>query len=317
MLASTYKRAPMFRLALFRLASAIPTLLLLIALAFFMMRAAPGGPFDSERVLLPEIQAQLEQAYHLDEPLWKQLARYVGGVLQGDLGPSYQYTDFTVNELILQGLPVSLRVGLAAMLVALIIGCGAGIVAALRQNRIADHVVMGLAMTGMSIPVFVVAPLLILLFAVGLGWLPAGGWQGGGLRDMALPVAALSLPQIAILSRLMRGSMIEVLNSNFIRTARAKGLPTRTVILRHALRPALMPILSYLGPAVAGILTGSVVIEQIFGIPGIGRYFVQAAINRDYTLVMGVVVFYGTLIIVFNFLVDILYGVLDPRIRTS
>lgn len=307
----------MLRLALIRLASAIPTLLLLIALAFFMMRAAPGGPFDSERVLAPETRAQLEQAYHLDEPLWQQLARYVGGVLRGDLGPSFQYTDFTVNELILQGLPVSMRVGLSSMLLALVVGCSAGIVAALRLNRLTDHVVMGLAMTGMSIPVFVVAPLMILLFAVGLGWLPAGGWQNGGMRDMVLPVAALALPQIAILARLMRGSMIEVLNSNFIRTARAKGLPTRTVVLRHALRPALTPVLSYLGPAAAGVLTGSVVIEQIFGIPGIGRYFVQAAINRDYTLVMGVVVFYGTLIIAFNFLVDLLYGVLDPRVRAS
>ncbi len=174
---------------------------------------------------------------------------------------------------------------------------------------------MTLAMTGMSIPVFVIAPLLILLFAVTLGWLPAGGWQNGGPRDMALPVIALALPQIAILARLMRGSMIEVLNANYIRTARAKGLSTRTIVMRHALRPALMPVLSYLGPAAAGIITGSVVIEQIFGIPGIGRYFVQAALNRDYTLVMGVVVFYGTLIILFNFVVDLLYGVLDPRVR--
>jgi len=305
----------MLRLALLRIASAVPTLLLLLVLAFFMMRAAPGGPFDTERSLPPEILAKLEQAYHLDEPLWKQFARYIGGAVQGDLGPSFQYSDFTVNQLILQGLPVSLRVGLGAMVLALLVGCGAGIVAALRHNRFSDHAVMTLAMTGMSIPVFVIAPLLILLFAVTLGWLPAGGWQNGGLRDMALPVIALALPQIAILARLMRGSMIEVLNSNYIRTARAKGLATRTVVLRHALRPALMPVLSYLGPAAAGIITGSVVIEQIFGIPGIGRYFVQAALNRDYTLVMGVVVFYGTLIILFNFLVDLLYGVLDPRVR--
>lgn len=305
----------MLRLALLRLASAVPTLLLLLALAFFMMRAAPGGPFDTERSLPPEILAKLEQAYHLDEPLWQQFARYIGGAVQGDLGPSFQYADFTVNQLILQGLPVSMRVGLGALVLALVLGCGAGIIAALRQNRFTDHAVMTLAMTGMSIPVFVIAPLLILLFAVTLGWLPAGGWQTGGLRDMALPVVALALPQIAILARLMRGSMIETLNANFIRTARAKGLAMRTVILRHALRPALMPILSYLGPAAAGIITGSVVIEQIFGIPGIGRYFVQAALNRDYTLVMGVVVFYGTLIILFNFIVDLLYGVLDPRVR--
>lgn len=307
----------MLRLALFRLAAAIPTLFLLIALAFFMMRAAPGGPFDSERVLPPEVLAQLEQAYHLDEPLWQQFARYLGGVLQGDLGPSYQYTDFSVNELILKGLPVSMSIGLGAMLLALLLGCGAGIFAALRQNRTSDYAVMTLAMTGMSIPVFVIAPLLILLFAVTLGWLPAGGWESGGLRDMVLPVLALALPQVAIISRLMRGSMIEVLNANYIRTARAKGLAMRTVILRHAMRPALMPVLSYLGPAAAGVITGSVVIEQIFGIPGIGRYFVQAALNRDYTLVMGVVVFYGTLIVLFNFLVDLLYGVLDPRVRST
>lgn len=317
MLADSSSRAPMLRLALLRLASAIPTLLLLIALAFFMMRAAPGGPFDSERVLPPEVLAQLEQAYHLDEPVWQQFARYLGGVLRGDLGPSFQYTDFSVNELILKGLPVSLSVGAGAMLLALLVGCGAGIVAALRQNRASDYAVMTLAMTGMSIPVFVIAPLLILLFAVTLGWLPAGGWETGGVRDMVLPVIALALPQIAIISRLMRGSMIEVLSANYIRTARSKGLAMRTVILRHALRPALMPVLSYLGPAAAGVITGSVVIEQIFGIPGIGRYFVQAALNRDYTLVMGVVVFYGTLIILFNFLVDLLYGVLDPRVRST
>ncbi|MGQ0701327.1 MAG: oligopeptide ABC transporter permease OppB [Panacagrimonas sp.] len=306
----------MFRLVSIRLIAAVPTLLLLIALAFFMMRAAPGGPFDTERVLPPEVQAQLEQAYHLDEPLWRQFVRYLEGVVHGDLGPSFQYSDFSVNELIAQGLPVSLRIGVAAMVLALLLGCIAGIMAALRQNSLTDHLVMSLAMTGMSIPVFVIAPLLILLFAVSMGWLPAGGWSGGW-RDMVLPVTALALPQIAIVSRLTRGSMIEVLHSNFIRTARAKGLTMRTVILRHALRPALMPVLSYLGPAAAGVITGSVVIEQIFGIPGIGRYFVQAALNRDYTLVMGVVVFYGTLIILFNLVVDLLYGVLDPRVRTT
>lgn len=307
----------MFRLALARLASAIPTLILLIALAFFMMRAAPGGPFDSERVLPPEVQAQLEQAYHLDEPLWQQFARYLGGVLRGDLGPSFQYAEFSVNELVLKGLPVSMSVGLGALLLALLVGCGAGTVAALRHNRATDHLVMAFAMAGMSIPVFVVAPLLILLFAVTLGWLPAGGWSSGNARNLVLPVIALALPQIAALARLMRGSMIEVLSAPYIRTARAKGLPLRTVVLRHALRPALMPVLSYLGPAAAGILTGSVVIEQIFGIPGIGRYFVQAALNRDYTLVMGVVVFYGVLIVLFNFIVDLLYGVLDPRVRAA
>ncbi len=306
----------MLRLAFLRLLAAVPTLLLLVALAFFMMRAAPGGPFDSERVLPPEVTAQLEAAYHLDEPLWQQFARYLGGLARGDLGPSFQYAEFSVNELIAQGLPVSLRIGLGAMVLAIVLGCGAGILAALRQNRFTDHAVMTLAMTGMSIPVFVVAPLMILLFAVTLGWLPAGGWDGGW-RSMVLPVLALALPQVAIMARLMRGSMIEVLTSNYIRTARAKGLRGWQVVLGHALRPALMPVLSYLGPATAGIITGSVVIEQIFGVPGIGRYFVQGALNRDYTLVMGVVVFYGVLIIAFNFLVDLLYGVLDPRVRQS
>lgn len=306
----------MLRLAFLRLLAAVPTLLLLVALAFFMMRAAPGGPFDSERVLPPEVTAQLEAAYHLDEPLWQQFARYVSGLARGDLGPSFQYAEFSVNELIAQGLPVSLRIGLGAMVLAIVLGCGAGILAALRQNRFTDHAVMTLAMTGMSIPVFVVAPLMILLFAVSLGWLPAGGWDGGW-RSMVLPVCALALPQIAIMARLMRGSMIEVLTSNYIRTARAKGLRGYQVVFGHALRPALMPVLSYLGPATAGIITGSVVIEQIFGVPGIGRYFVQGALNRDYTLVMGVVVFYGVLIIAFNFLVDLLYGVLDPRVRQS
>lgn len=307
----------MLRLALSRLFAAIPTLFLLIALAFFMMRAAPGGPFDGERVLPPEVLRQLEQAYHLDEPLWRQFTRYLGDMLRGDLGPSFQYSDFRVSELILQGLPVSASIGAGAMALALLLGCAAGVVGAIRHNGLGDHLVMGLAMTGISVPVFVVAPLLILLFAVTLGWLPAGGWKDGGWRDHVLPVIALALPQLAVIARLMRGSMIEVLHSNFIRTARAKGLPMRTVILRHALRPALLPVLSYLGPAAAGVITGSVVIEQIFGVPGIGRYFVQAALNRDYTLVMGVVVFYGALIILFNFVVDLLYGVLDPRMRAS
>lgn len=305
----------MLRFAALRLFSAVPTLLLLVTAAFFMMRAAPGGPFDSERVLAPEVQKQLEAAYHLDESLPRQYLRYLGALLDGDLGPSFQYAGFTVNELIAAGFPVSLQLGLLAMLLALLVGVSAGIFAALHQNRLPDYTVMTLAMTGISIPNYVVAPLLILLFAITLGWLPAGGWEGGSLANRVLPVIALALPQIAYIARLTRGSMIEVLRQNFIRTARAKGLPERVVLLRHALRPALLPVLSYLGPAAAGIITGSVVIEQIFGIPGLGRYFVQGALNRDYTLVMGVVIFYGVLIVLFNFLVDLLYGVLDPRVR--
>jgi oligopeptide transport system permease protein len=305
----------MFYYALKRLFSAVPTLFVLITLTFFMMRAAPGGPFDRERDVEPQVRAKLEQAYHLDESLFKQYGRYLGQLAHGDLGPSFKYADRSVNELIAEGFPVSLEIGTLALLLALLLGCAAGIYAALRQNRAGDYGVMALAMTGVSIPNYVVAPLLILLFAVTLGWLPAGGWDGGAARNLLLPVLALAAPQVAYIARLMRGSMIEVLHAPYIRTARAKGLPERVVILRHALKPALTPVLSYLGPAAAGVITGSVVIEQIFGIPGIGRYFVTAALNRDYTVVMGVVIFYGALVILFNFLVDLLYGALDPRVK--
>lgn len=305
----------MLHYALKRLLTAIPTLLVLITLSFFMMRAAPGGPFDSERALPPEIEAALQAEYHLDEPLLMQYGRYLGGLLRGDLGPSFQYQGYTVSELLAQGFPVSLSLGLWAMLLALLLGGGAGILAALHQNRRLDTTVMVVALAGISIPSYVIAPLLILLFAVTLSWLPAGGWHSGSYADMILPVLALAAPQIAYIARLMRGSMIEVLKQNYIRTARAKGLSTRAVVLRHALLPASLPVLSYLGPAVAGVVTGSVVVEQIFEIPGIGRYFVQAALNRDYTLVLGVVTFYGLLIIFCNFVVDLLYGWFDPRVR--
>ena len=298
-----------------RLLVSLPTLLILVTLSFFLMRAAPGGPFDRERALQPEIEAAMKAAYHLDEPLAQQYLRYLGGLLRGDLGPSFQYQGYAVTELIASGFPVSLQLGAWAMLLALLLGSAAGVAAALRQNRALDHGLMTLAMAGISIPGFVVAPLLILLFAVALGWLPAGGWEAGRPADMVLPVVALAAPQIACIARLMRASMIEVLRSNYIRTARAKGLPLRVVILRHALKPALLPVLSYLGPAAAGVITGSVVVEQIFDLPGIGRYFVQAALNRDYTLVLGVVLFYGVLIVLFNLIVDLLYGVLDPRVK--
>jgi oligopeptide transport system permease protein len=305
----------MLRFAIRRFLGAIPTLLILIALAFSMIRLAPGGPFDSEKQLPPDIEANLRQAYHLDEPLYQQFARYIANLARGDFGPSFQYRDFSVTELIRSGFPVSLRLGGFAMLLALIVGVLAGTIAALRQNSSSDHVVMAISMTGISIPNFVMAPLMILLFAVHLGWLPAGGLGDGGFRNMVLPVISLALPQIAFISRLTRGSMIEVLRSNYIRTARAQGLATRTIIFTHALKPALLPVVSYLGPATAAVITGSVVIEQIFGVPGLGRYFVQGALNRDYTLVMGVVVFYGILIIVFNFFVDLIYGFLDPRLK--
>ena len=297
-----------------RLLGAIPTLLILIAFSFFLIRAAPGGPFDRERSLLPEIEANLLAAYHLDEPLYQQFGRYLWALLHFDFGPSFQYRDYTVTELILSGFPVSLTLGACALVVALLVGITAGSVAALRQNSSVDHGVMAVSMTGISIPNFVMAPLLVLVFAVYLRWLPAGGLGEGNL---VLPVIALALPQIAYLSRLTRGSMIEVLRSNFVRTARAQGLPTWQVIVKHALKPALLPVVSYLGPAAAHIITGSVVIEQIFSRPGLGRYFVTGALNRDYTLVMGVVVFYGALIIFFNLLVDLAYAWLDPKVKLT
>jgi oligopeptide transport system permease protein len=305
----------MARFVLQRLLTAIPTLLLLVVLSFLLIRVAPGGPFDTERSLPPEVEANLRQAYHLDEPVYAQFGRYLANLLRGDLGPSFQYRDFTVNELIAMGFPTSLRIGGTAMLLAIVCGLACGTLAALRQNRPTDYAVMAVAMTGISIPNFVVAPLLILGAAIHARWLPAGGLGEGQLRYLVLPVVALALPQIAYIARLTRASMIEVLRSNFVRTARAQGLAETTIILRHALKPALLPVLSYIGPATAAVITGSVVIEEIFGIPGIGRYFVTAALNRDYTLVMGVVVFYGVLILLANFLVDLLYGCFDPRIR--
>lgn len=305
----------MMAFTLRRLLEAIPTLLVLIAIAFFMMRLAPGGPFDAEKRLPPEVEANLRQAYHLDEPMHRQFFRYLGNLARGDFGPSFQYRERTVTELIAGGFRVSLRLGALAIGLAFLLGVAAGSVAALRQNRAADHAVMAASMTGISIPNFVLAPLLVLVFAVYLGWLPAGGLGDGSLRHLALPVVALALPQVAWIARLTRGSLIEVLRSDYVRTARAQGLPMRTVLLRHALKPALVPVLSYLGPATAAVITGSVVIEQIFGLPGLGRYFVQGALNRDYTLVMGIVVFYGALILLANFVVDLLYGWLDPRVR--
>lgn len=297
-----------------RLLGLIPTLLVLITIAFFMIRVAPGGPFDGEKILPPEIRANLDAKYHLDEPLMQQYFRYLGQIITLDFGPSFQYKDWTVNELIAQGFPVSLTVGGLAMLLAFFAGTSIGIAAALRQNTAADYSIMGVAMLGISIPNFVVAPLLILVLAVYAGWLPAGGWDWS-IQRMILPVITLALPVIAYVARLTRGSMIEVLHSNYIRTARAKGLPGHLVIRRHALKPALLPVISFMGPATAGLITGSVVIERIYSIPGLGSYFVQGALNRDYTLVMGVVIFYGVIIILLNFIVDILYSWMNPRIR--
>jgi oligopeptide transport system permease protein len=302
------------RHATVRLLGLVPTLLVLITLAFFLIRVAPGGPFDSEKQLPPEIRANLDASYHLDEPLLQQYFRYLGQIITGDFGPSFQYKDWTVNELIAQGFPVSATLGGLAMLTAFIVGTLIGTLAALRQNSLVDYSSMGVAMLGISIPNFVVAPLLILLVAVYAGWLPAGGWDWTWQR-MVLPVITLALPVIAYIARLTRGSMIEVLHSNYIRTARAKGLPEHVVIRRHAFKPAILPVISYMGPATAALITGSVVIERIYSIPGLGSYFVQGALNRDYTLVMGVVIFYGVVIVVLNFIVDLLYAWLNPRIR--
>ncbi|MEX2496395.1 MAG: ABC transporter permease subunit [Woeseia sp.] len=305
----------MLRFALLRILGAIPTLLLVIVLAFLMVHAAPGGPFDDERVLPPESARNLEAAYHLDESLPRQFGRYFAGLMRGDLGPSYHYRDYSVAQLIGATLPLSLKLGLMAMSAALVVGISAGVVAALRKNTLVDRLVTGLAMTGISIPVFVVAPLLVLWLSVGLNWLPAS-WSGGesGWRYL-LPVTALALPQIAFVTRLVRGSMIEALGSDFVRTARAQGLSTVSVVRYHALKPALLPLVSWLGPAIAAVLTGAVVVETIFGIPGLGQLFVKSGLNRDYTLVLGIVIFYAALIIALNALVDVLYGILDPRIR--
>lgn len=305
----------MLRFALLRLLWAIPTLLLVIVVAFLMVHAAPGGPFDAERALPPEIEANIARAYHLDEALPQQFARYLGGVLRGDFGPSYRYRDYSVSELIGNAIPVSMKLGALAMALAVLVGISLGTLAALRQNSALDRLMMGLAMTGISIPVFVVAPLFILFFAVKLQWLPAS-WSGStSAWRLLLPVVALALPQIAYIARLTRASMIEVLGSDFIRTARAQGLGTAAIIRYHAMKPAMLPVLSYMGPAVAAILTGSVVVEEIFGIPGVGQFFVRGALNRDYTLVLGIVIFYAALVILLNLIVDVLYGFLDPRIR--
>lgn len=306
----------MSRLIVRRLAVGIPTLLIIITLSFFMMRLAPGGPFDQERPLPPEIRRNIERAYHLDESLVQQYLRYLGGLLKADFGPSYRTKDFTVGQLLVEGAPASLKVGGLAVLLATFLGLLAGIVAALRHNSWADYAVMAVAMVGIAIPSFVMAPLLSLIFGVYLAWLPAGGWGGGAVPFLVLPVISLALPQVAQVARLARGAMIEQLSANYVRTARAKGLRERLVLLRHALPGAMLPVVSYLGPMTAALVTGSVVVETIFSIPGIGRYFVQAALNRDYTVVMGVVIVYACLIILLNLIVDLLYGLLDPKVRT-
>jgi len=301
--------------AIRRLASALPTLLAIVTAAFFLMRLAPGGPFDDEQTLAPEVAANLDAAYGLDQPVLVQYRNYLGGLLRGDLGPSFRYKDFDVSELIAQGLPVTASLGAAALLLAVIAGVSLGMLAGQHRNRAADHVVMSAALAGIAVPNFVVAPLLAFVFGVLLGWLPVGGWESGELRYAVLPVITLALPFVAYIARLTRGSLLEVLQSPHIRTARAKGLRESRILWRHAFKPTILPVVSFLGPAAAALLTGSLVVEQVFGLPGVGRYFVQGAVNRDYTLVMGMVVFYAVLIVGLNLLVDLVYGWLDPRIR--
>ena len=298
-----------------RLLGAIPTLLVVITVTFFLMRLAPGGPFDQEQTLPPEIQANLEAAYGLDQPLAVQFGRYLRGLLHGDFGPSFKYRDFTVTELIGQGLPVSLTLGLCALALAIGIGIPLGVFAALRQNTSRDRLIVAVTVVGIAIPGFVVAPFLALVFGIYLRWLPVAGWEPGSIRPLILPVVALALPAIAYITRLTRASLLEVLNSNYVRAARARGLSERAVVIGHALKAALIPVVSYLGPAAAAVLTGSLVIETIFSLPGMGRYLVQGALNRDYTLVMGMVIVYASLTLVFNLIVDLLYGWLDPRVR--
>jgi oligopeptide transport system permease protein len=303
------------RFLLQRLLTAIPTLLVIATLAFMLLHLTPGGPFDSDKLLVPQIQRSIETHYHLDEPLWRQYLRYLNNLARGDLGPSFQYRNTSVNELVAQGLPVDAAIGGTAMLLALLLGGSVGLLAATRLGSWRDRAAMSVAMLGISVPVFVTGPLLILVFAMHLHWLPAGDWVGGSWRHLALPALALSLPYTAYIARIVRAAASDALSQPYIRTARAKGLPLRTVVLRHASRPTLVPLVSFLGPALAGVLTGSIVIEQVFGLPGIGRLFVTGALNRDYTVVTGITVIYGALIIALNLLVDLCYAWLDPRIR--
>lgn len=305
----------MFAYALRRVLALLPTLLVIVTLSFFVIRLAPGGPFDEEQTLPPEIKANLEAAYGLDRPLIVQYARYLGRLVRGDFGPSLRFRDFGVTELIQQGLPISLTLGVAAIALALLAGIPLGTLAALRRNTALEHGIMGIAVLGIALPAFVLGPLFALLFGLHLHWLPVAGWEAGEPRYLVLPVVTLALPVIAYVARLTRGSLLEVLRSDFVRTARAKGLGEAAVIWRHALRPALLPVVSYLGPATAFVVTGSLVVETVFALPGTGRYLVQGAINRDYALVMGMIVVYGSLTLLCNLIADLLYGWFDPRVR--
>ncbi|MFS0738136.1 ABC transporter permease subunit [Sphingomonas sp. 1P06PA] len=305
----------MIALLLRRLFTAIPTLLAVILLSFMLMRIAPGGPFDGERPLDPATRDALIRAYGLDLPLPAQMLRYLGRLAHGDFGPSLVYRDFTVTDLVAQGLPVSLTLGALALIVALAIGIGAGLWSAARAGGTVDHAIMAAATLATALPSFVTGPLLALIFALWLGWLPVSGWGDGAPANLVLPVLALALPVVGAIAKLTRAGLATALAQDHVRTARARGLPPIRVLARHALRPALVPVASYLGPAAAGLLTGAVVIETVFALPGLGRYFVQGALNRDYPLVLGVVTLYAGLIILFNLAADLLYGWLDPRMR--
>jgi oligopeptide transport system permease protein len=300
-----------------RIGGLIPTLFVLISVSFFIIRLAPGGPFDQEQALPAAVRANLDAAYGLDQPLLTQYGRYLAGVARGDLGPSFRYKDFTVVELIGSGLPLSLTIGLAAALLAFLVGVPAGALAAWRANSFTDHALMGAAMLGVVLPGFVVGPLLALIFGIYWPVFRVAGYEPGQVSFLVLPVVTLALPVAAYVSRLMRNSMQEVLRANFIRTARAKGVSARAVFLRHALRPSLIPVVSYLGPAVAFVVTGSLVVESVFGLPGSGRFLIQGAIDRDYPLVMGMILVYGVLTLVCNLIADLLYGWLDPRVRLT
>lgn len=291
----------------------LPTLLVVVTLAYVLMRLAPGGPFDQEKPLPPEIRKNIEAKFHHDWPLWKQYLHYLAGAAQGDLGPSYRYADRTVNEIIAEGLPTSLALTGAALLIAILLGFSAGIIGAVYRGRWPDRAVMGLALGGLCVPNFVLGPLLVFLFALTLQWLPAARFTGP--LHVILPATALAGAYVAYVARLVRAGLAETVRLDFVRTARAKGLPERVVIVRHALPLGMLPVVSFLGPATVGLLTGGVIVEKLFNVPGLGRYFVDAALNRDYTLAMGIVIVEAVLLLVMNLAVDLLYGVLDPRAR--
>ncbi|HJL65806.1 MAG: oligopeptide ABC transporter permease OppB [Arenicellales bacterium] len=299
-----------------RIAIALPTLLILIIISFLLMHAAPGGPFTSERPLPPQVLANIEAKYGLDLPIWQQMVNYTWGILtEFDFGPSFRYKDRTVNEIIEQGFPITLTYGFLSFIVAVVVGLSLGVIAAIRQNSWIDYIAVGITIGAQVLPNFVMAPLLVITFTLWLGWLPGGGWSGGEWQYLVMPVIALSTSYMASIARITRSSMLEVLNTNFIRTAKAKGLPYRTIILRHALKPAMLPVISYLGPAFVGMITGSVVIDIYFSTGGMGYFFVNSATNRDYSVMMGITILFGALTILFNLVVDLLYAWIDPKIR--